>query len=242
MIAVLSDIHGNLEALNAVLGDIKKNHFKINHWILLGDYVDYGADSREVVNRLYDLQGEGIVSSICGNHDFAVYTGDCSAFRTGHGRKNFQITCKDVEDEETRQMISELCRYLDLDVEFGQRQVKLVHATLENRLWGKSEPLEFVPLTESLQFSLEDSSVPSLVLQGHSHIQGFRTDLNTCFINPGSVGQPRNGDSRAQYLVCDDEGYEFIFRRVEYDIKTTARKIVESGRPSFLATRLFLGI
>lgn len=242
MIAVLSDIHGNLEALNSVFDDIKKNHFKVNHWVLLGDYIDYGADSREVINRLYDLQGGGIVSPICGNHDYSVYYGDCSAFRTDHGRKNFQITCKDVEDGETRKMISELCEYSDLNIKFGQRQVKLVHATLENHFWGKSGPLEFVPLTDSLQFSLENLTIPSLVLQGHSHIQGIHMDSNTCFINPGSVGQPRNGDPRAQYLVCDNEGCKFTFRKVEYDIKTAARKIVESGRPSFLATRLFLGI
>ena len=114
-------------------------------------------------------------------------------------------------------------------------RVLLVHGTESDPLWGKQGKVTSASIVTV-------SPVSNVVLQGHSHIQGYYKTGNTTYINPGSVGQPRNGDNKAQYLVANNSMTSFIFNRVSYDIDSAASKIMESGRPSFLATRLYLGI
>lgn len=235
MIAILSDIHGNLEALDAVFEDINNKNFDIDCWILLGDYVDYGADSKNVLRRLYDLKQHSDVISVRGNHDDALLVGDCSAFRTDHGRQNFSITCNDIKDLDSQSILKELSNDFINDVSL---RLNAVHGSLQNPLWGDygkvgSTDIGFKSYTRDF----------NITLGGHTHIQGWKwVNDRRLYINPGSVGQPRNGDPRAQYATCNKAFSRFTFHRVEYDIDRAARKILDSGRPSFLATRLYLGI
>lgn len=231
MIAILSDIHGNLEALNSVLNDITINQYNIDTYIILGDIIDYGADNCKVIDKLLVLNN---IISIRGNHDDAVINNDCSAFNTDHGRKNFQITCNEITDE-YRDKLIKLCKS---DTIIINERVTGVHATIYDPMWGKSDHVTVV----NNKYSLILPDDMKVVLQGHSHIQGYYIRNRVCYINPGSVGQPRNGDPRSQYIVCDNNFTNFTFKRIEYNIKSAADKIVNSGRPSFLATRLFLGI
>lgn len=235
MIAILSDIHGNLEALNAVFEDINSKKFDIDCWILLGDYVDYGADSKKVLECLYELKQHRNVISVRGNHDDALLEGDCSSFRTDHGRQNFSITCNDLIDSTSQSILKELSNDFMSDISL---RVTAVHGSLQNSFWGDYGKVDY---TDSRFKSYTHDF--NITLGGHTHIQGWKwVNDHRLYINPGSVGQPRNGDLRAQYAVCDKAFTEFTFHRVEYDIDKAARKIVNSGRPSFLATRLYLGI
>lgn len=234
LIAILSDIHGNSEALKAVIEDLKDDD--LNGVIILGDLVDYGADSVRVVLMIRELEKITKVVCVRGNHDDSVIGKDCSRFRTEHGRQNFKRTLKDFESSSAIVDLRRLCQYSE--IKYTGHNVVLVHASENDNLWGKS-PRVSPFITEG---SLKRPSEIHLVLGGHSHIQGWCMTDAGMYINPGSVGQPRNGDPRAQYAVCDDNFTEFKFRRVNYDVEGAASKIKNSGRPSFLSTRLYLGI
>lgn len=230
MVVILSDIHGNIEALTAVISDVIRIDI-VTKWIVLGDMVDYGADSLEVLRSIDNLPCRHVLK---GNHEDAIIRNDCSRFSSDHGRESFKITYDEYErSDEFRKLISTLCS--DPSTKIINPRVTITHGTLEDELWGKHGRL----LTTSSYSAPADSRI---VLSGHSHLQGVRCEESGTIINPGSVGQPRNGDHRAQYAICNDDYREFEFRRVDYDVETAANKIVESGRPKFLATRLYLGI
>lgn len=246
---VISDIHGNIEALDAVLNDAISKYNKFHKVIVLGDTVDYGADSLSVITRLRTFVEN---SSNCdefycvrGNHEEALNQGK-SNFRTEHAKVNFKLTQKELESLEGS------------DLEFYK---KLVRAPLFSKLeesyvnachgYYLNDPLEGRPINNRLKVSTDLKRIRNQVitLGGHSHIQGFSNNVvlfpvfhKVLYVNPGSVGQPRNGDPRAQYLIVDDNFSHFYFERVSYDIEKAAKKIIDSGRPKFLATRLFLGI
>lgn len=235
MIAILSDIHGNLEALTSVLGEIQKDDLKTV--ILLGDLVDYGADSAEVLEEIFRMKNIVDVVSIRGNHDEAVLENDCSRFKTSHGRQNFEITLKDLDRPGLLDKLNSLCK---TSAAIGYNTF-FCHATPDDRLWGKSP--EVSPIVDYSGLKICRSKDDKVIIGGHSHIQGFgQFETGEIYINPGSVGQPRNGDPRAQFVVCNDDLTEFEFRRVEYDTQTAASKIKKSGRPDFLYIRVLLGI
>jgi diadenosine tetraphosphatase ApaH/serine/threonine PP2A family protein phosphatase len=124
----------------------------------------------------------------------------------------------------------------------SSKNIILVHGTRDDNFWGDCG--------ESRIFYDESvGSGENIILCGHTHIQGIRFNgysynarESSVMINPGSVGQPRNGDPRAQFAICDDDFSYFSAMRVNYDIDTAANKIIKSGRPQFLANRLYLGI
>lgn len=244
---VLSDIHGNIDALVAVLSDATKRCDKFYKVIILGDTVDYGADSVEVVRRLRsfveDTSRCDIFYCVRGNHEEALNR-DKSDFRTEHAKVNFELTRKELKNLEGKDLefyekLSKAPLYSNLE---GQSYVTACHGYLNDYLKGSPDGKLKAPTDL-------DNIQRQVVLGGHSHIQGFSNNIvlfpvfhKVLYVNPGSVGQPRNGDPRAQYLVTDDQFTQFYFRRVSYDVESAADRIIASGRPKFLATRLFLGI
>lgn len=244
MIAVLSDIHGNLEALSAVLSHIK--FLGINRVILLGDIVDYGADSVEVINTLYKLkikEGYEIVG-IRGNHENVVLSNNIGDLvKTSHGRLSVETTRNEISH--SRFTVSRLNKLLDYGSYREYENFKLFHGSLSN-------PVNGIPITVNesrgnyFKVNWSCRVLPEIHLGGHSHIQGYYTSKSGfIYINPGSVGQPRNGDPRAQFAVIGSGEYNdryVIFYKVDYDIDSATKKILVSGRPRFLAQRLYLGI
>lgn len=233
MIAVLSDIHGNLEALDAVLEDILDCNVRISKIILLGDLVDYGADSVAVINKFYEMT-DLVYCCIKGNHEEAVFKRDCSRYTTDHGKLNFLTTLEELDRES---LILPKLRGLCSKEEVSLRRTKFVHGS-EGNLWGSYGKVR--PVKEI--FPYDKSKL--MIFGGHTHIQGWNlvNEGSAYYINPGSVGQPRNGDSRAQYALVEESFDHVVFNRVKYDVDTAAKKIIRSGRPRFLASRLYLGI
>lgn len=250
---VISDIHGNFDALSAVLNDAINRYRRFHKVIVLGDTVDYGADSLKVITRLRTFveDSSNCDSFYCvrGNHEEALNQGK-SDFRTKHAKVNFKLTRKELKslegkDLEFYEKLSKAPLRLNLE---DQSYVTACHGYLDNYLKG-SPPDSKLKMPTEFDYIQRPRLATEVVLGGHSHIQGF--EYITCvftgfcdvlYVNPGSVGQPRNGDPRAQYLVTDDQFTQFYFRRVSYDVESAADRIVTSGRPKFLATRLFLGI
>jgi len=237
-VAIISDIHSNLEALEAVLEDAGEQ--RIDEFYCLGDIVGYGANPNECLQRVRDLTEQ----VVAGNHDHAVVgLTDISYFNL-HARRAVTWTTETLLKEH-----SEYLRRLPFSLQRGQ--IFLVHAT-------PSDPPAWNYLLSSQiardEFETFDGQ---LCFIGHSHQpiifsrregdQRWPAELYTCrpddryIINVGSVGQPRDGDPRASYAILDDQRGTVQLRRVKYDIQTAQRKILQAGLPPLLAVRLAHG-
>ncbi|MFW5953626.1 MAG: metallophosphoesterase family protein [Candidatus Natronoplasma sp.] len=207
---LISDIHGNYEALRTVLE--KEDHDQI---YCMGDIVDYGPSPEKCIQELSD-KADVVIR---GNHDNAVATGancGCSYEIKDLSEEVRSITKKDLSEESME--------YLqDLPFEEEEDGLFFTHASkgdLYKYLKTDTPEKEFIDFFEVDQ---------DTVLLGHTHIPMDRKINEKRFINPGSLGQPRDGDPRAAYAVLK-EG-EIEFKRQEYDVKKVIEKMKEKGYP-----------
>ena len=233
-VSVISDVHGNLAALEAVLAAAGAGPV----WCL-GDTVGYGARPNECCS----LVRERAAICLAGNHDLAVRgTIDTHEFAGAAG----------VAARWTRGVLEDASRaFLDsLEPQATAEGVELFHASARDPVW------EYVLSDEAAAVTLGLTQAP-VVLVGHSHValrisslgegglapDGTLVDLTGSrhLLNPGSVGQPRDGDPRAAWLDLDLEAGTAAFHRVRYDVERTQREIREAGLPKVLADRLEYG-
>lgn len=234
-IALLSDVHANLVALEAVLADMPGVE---GLWIL-GDTVGYGPDPSDVL-ALLRQRGALLVA---GNHDHAV--------GTGHGLEAFNPVAAEAArmhrawlTGEERDLLASLPTLRCPD------GVTLVHGSLRDPLW------EYVWDVRTAHASLALAET-ELSCNGHTHVpavftlDGGRTTSTLgrglvrlhrrVLVNPGSVGQPRDRDPRAAWAVLDTEARTVEFMRTAYDVAETQRRLRTRGLPGFLADRLASG-
>lgn len=213
-VGVLSDIHANEVALDAVLSDMPD----VEALVCAGDVVGYNPWPGECVRALRERD----VPTVMGNHDRKL--AEDSNFH-GNGMARAGIThAKRELGEEEREWIRGLPRERVL---FDGR-LKLVHDH-PTRVDHYTYPREFGP-------ELLDGE-DALVL-GHTHVQGHERYAEGVVLNPGSVGQPRDHDPRAAYAVLDLDTLDVEERRVEYDIDSVRTAVREAGLPSSTADRL----
>ena len=240
-VALLSDVHANMAALDAVLRRAEADRAEaIWH---MGDLVGYGPDPDEVIARLVELDARCVL----GNHDAAV------AGLTGLDTFNDLAAdgCRwtiDNSTAETRAFLAALPRSV-VDGDFTR-----VHGSLREPLWeylATYEAAEAHFARQQTRFSVfGHTHLPALLfengdgdLEALTPADGEVAELAElrCAINPGGIGQPRDGDPRACYALLDTAMLEVTFRRVPYDVPTTQRRIIERGLPRFLAMRLAAG-
>jgi diadenosine tetraphosphatase ApaH/serine/threonine PP2A family protein phosphatase len=236
--AILSDIHSNLEALEAVLEDIAGQG--VDDLLCLGDLVGYGANPNECVHRIRGLISHVVV----GNHDSAAVGQTDVSYFNPHARRAVSWTAENIAPEHAR-YISRLPYVKRVD------GLLLVHAT-------PSEPAEWKYLLSTQVARSEFQAFSeSICFIGHSHQPVFfstdgaprslKGDRLLCdpgdryIVNVGSVGQPRDGDPRSCYAIFDGRQRTVQLRRVAYDIKSAQRKILQAGLPPVLAARLARG-
>ncbi len=240
-VAVFSDVHGNLHALEAVLAAISDDAPDAV-WSL-GDVVGYGPRPNECCARVAERADLCLV----GNHDLVVL-GRLDVAEFSHDAAESARWTAAVLSDESR-------RFLEpLGSEANREGVELYHASARDPVW------EYVLTAEAALVSLALTEAP-LVLVGHSHVAlalslvderldggvapgGADLDLHAAerwLLNPGSVGQPRDGDPRAAWLLLDVQRWTGEWRRVEYAIDDAAQAIVEAGLPRSLGERLYLG-
>jgi len=226
-IAVISDIHSNYDALQAVLSATGA----YDALVCLGDLVGYGAQPNEVVSEVRSLKPQAVVM---GNHDYAVSTGDTSGF-VSHAVQAVEWTRKEISSENLSYIAG-----LRSKTTFTADGVKiaLVHGS-------PRDPLnEYVyPSTpEFILRSLVDQSESQVLLLGHTHVPFSHKFGSRLIGNPGSIGQPRDGDPRASYAIIESSnGFDFRVHRIDYDVEAAASKIAIRGLPRLLADRLYLG-
>jgi predicted phosphodiesterase len=240
-VAVVSDIHSNLHALEAVLAAIEAE--SPDELWCLGDLVGYGPRPNECCAAI----AERADVCLAGNHDLAVQgTLDLEEFG-GEAAVAARWT-RGVLEPEAKALLDRL------EPRDSAHGVALYHGSARDPVW------EYVLSDEGALATLELADA-SLVLVGHSHValkvvqsdDGLEggvapagTELELvgvrALLNPGSVGQPRDGDPRAAFLLLDLDTKHASFRRVEYDIEQTQREMRDAGLPEMLAGRLALGL
>jgi len=228
-VAFISDVHSNLEALEAVLDEV--GSLKV---YCCGDIVGYGASPNEVVRT---LRGIG-ATCVLGNHDYASIQGDTGDF---NARAAMAVVWTSQHlSQESRGFLEALPREVTTDI--GGKRLYMAHGSPDDTMW------EYVlPSTHSDLFDYYLKKVRAdLMALGHTHsaFQWTGDDGGLVF-NPGSVGQPRTGDRRASFAILDAPGGEgrpeVEIRQVEYDVERAAKKILESGLPPSLASQLLSG-
>ena len=229
-IAVISDIHSNLEAFDAVITNLPQ-HDKL---VCLGDIVGYGPQPNEVIERLADLKPTIV---LLGNHDHAVVTGDTSDFS-----ENAAVAVHWTRKRISQTSIAYLSR-LQPSAKFEAEGVSLglYHGSPRDPLSEYVYP--GIPATWVQKIVHEGAA--RIVLLGHTHVPMIYPLKGELLGNPGSVGQPRDGDPRASFAVLSvesSEKFSLEIKRIEYDIEKTANSIVKEGLPRFLSERLYTGM
>ena len=222
--ALISDIHGNREALDAVLDDIDRK--EIDRIICLGDIVGYGADPNYCVERIREVADIVIV----GNHDHAAIGLTSTAYFNVYAQEAARWTARTLTKENEEYLRSLEFTHIENDILF-------VHSTpYQPELWG----YVLSPWEAELQFSQFSEKICFI---GHSHIPAEYKEPGTArrIINVGSVGQPRDNDPRSCCYIYDNDADSGRWIRVEYTFNITARRIIEAGLPPALAERLRWG-
>ncbi len=240
-VLVLSDIHANLTALNAVLADAG-NFDEV--WCL-GDVIGYGPDPNDVIERLRELPN---LNCILGNHDVAALGMMNLAVFNPEARKSLLWQAKSVSDANLN--------FLQNLPQNGmvRGDVTMAHGSPRDPVW------EYILNTLVARLNFEEFAT-SYCFVGHSHIQCmFKLDMRRdrisldvlkpnhvhkltprAILNPGSVGQPRDRDPRSAYAIFDPDEQTWEPRRVEYDIESVQKRIREAGLPEKHALRLSEG-
>ena len=238
-VAVISDVHANYHALDAVLGEI--DDAQVDAVWCLGDTVGYGPrpnDCCEAVERRAN-------HCLVGNHDLVVL-GELTVSDFNEDAAAAALWTSQVLTQASRTFLEALKPAAEVE------GVDLFHASARDPVW------EYVLTEEAARATLELSDA-TLVLVGHSHVAlaltrdgtgvegglapaGTEVELGgRWLLNPGSVGQPRDGDARAAWLLLDLERRFATFRRVAYSIEDTQNEMRERGLPRVLAARLERG-
>lgn len=240
-ILVISDLHANITALEAVLADAGQ----VDETWCLGDVVGYGPDPNDVVERVRSIPN---LTCILGNHDVAVLDQMDDAVFNTEARRSLLWQKKQLSDGNKGYLESLPQNALVLG------DVTLAHGSPRDPVW------EYILNTLVARLNFQ-SFETSYCFVGHSHIQCmFQLDVNKdrvslevpkpgevlqltarAILNPGSLGQPRDRDPRAAYAIFDPEAQLWEPRRVTYDIPSVQKRIREAGLPEKHAARLAEG-
>ncbi|MEO0254019.1 MAG: metallophosphoesterase family protein [candidate division WOR-3 bacterium] len=251
---VISDIHSNYEALSKVIEVAKKEGY--DEILCLGDIIGYGADP----NLCTDFIRENSKLTVCGNHDYSLINYEERNNLNEYALKAIEWTEK-VLTYENRKFIEKLNFKEEVNEEidivhtapsepesfiyiFSLEEAIFEFQSIDKRItfFGHSHiPVIFKRKKEGeyQKFGFQDIFYEN---KKDFFIFKFSLEKDTDYlINPGSVGQPRDGDPRASFLIFDLEKKEIMFYRVLYDVEKARKKIIEAGLPQFLGDRLLYG-
>ena len=239
-LAIISDIHGNLEAFRQVLEDMDRS--AVDDAVCLGDNIGYGPDPEEVVRLLRSRN----IPSVMGNHELAAVDKVCLMKMNPSARRSLSLT-KELISKET------------LDYIKGLKPSMVFHGSLCVHGYPPDSVTTYlfqVPATELKQSFL--SMKERICFVGHTHdlkiiaFDGEKVTWNSLgqgvvrlhkdlqyMVNVGSIGQPRDGNNHAKYVIWDPTSRTIEVRFIPYDIGATAEKILTLGFPEFNARRLW---
>lgn len=224
-IAIISDIHGNLPALEAVLRDIDANG--ITQIYCLGDLVGYYCFFNEVV----EIVKQRNIQCLLGNHDFAlIHT---------HGVIERSRTCTHILQWQLEHAAPATLDFLNslqpsCEFEFSGKKIRLVHA-------GLADPVDEYVFDVSDDYLKDNDFTADILISGHTHLMAYKKFYSgKMWINPGAVGQPRDFNNKASYAILD-QNLEVSFRRVAYDYETTIAAMRANGFEDYISQGLANG-
>ncbi|GAB3666667.1 metallophosphoesterase family protein [Halopiger thermotolerans] len=219
-VGLISDVHGNRVALETVLEEMPP----VDELLCAGDVVGYNPWPADCVDELRERE----VPTVMGNHDAAVAAETPFRFN-GMARAGVEYAERQLSDDQLEWLA-------DLPVERTEcdGRVKLVHG-------HPDDPDRYTRYTYPEEFSARMLGDEDVLVLGHTHVQGVRKYAEGIVVNPGSVGQPRDGDPRAGYAVVDLEAMTVDTDRVEYDIDAVQEAVREAGLPERIGSRLERG-
>lgn len=222
---VVSDVHANLPALDAVL-----SRERFDRIVCAGDVVSYGPHPNEVIEVLRSLNAVCVM----GNHEYAVLTGRTDLLNP-YAAWSAQWTRKALK-EENRMWLRGLSTAEKFVV--GGITIAVYHGSPFSPLWDyvfPGTPKEY--LKKIIKVAGAD-----VVVLGHTHVPMIFEWKGKYVVNPGSAGQPRDGDPRAAYVLLDTDGPEIKLKRTEYDVDRTVEDMRREGFPEPLRVRLYEGV
>ncbi len=237
---VMSDIHGNLSALTAVLK--KAENININSCVLLGDIIDYGPHSNEVIDILKELPYP-IICNIWGNHEEAVINEHYNRFSSERGKICAKHTRNNLKNTSIKYIKETMTNRGKFEFDCDGKKCLAIHGSFEDEYW-----ISLNVTTDVTEYKKYD-----YVFSGHSHFPHFfekyyktdsaqkRNNAKTIFINPGSVGQPRNLNNMAQFTFLNVKDETVYMEKAPYDIENE-RKYFSEQIDKFYKERLKLGI
>lgn len=222
-LAILADIHANLHALKVVSEEIRRA--KVDLVACAGDIVGYGAHPNECCAMVKRLAQH----TVFGNHERAALTRD-AIWMNPYAAKASAWT-SDALNADSKNYLSRLELESRFDV-LGKR-VAMFHGSV-------GSDIEYVHEDQLSEDLLSEANTDVLIL-AHTHVPYVRRFRIGLILNPGSVGQPRDGDRRASFGIYDSDDDSCVIRRLEYDVEGAYEAILSRGLPEFLAERLFFG-
>lgn len=227
-IAFISDIHSNIHALEKVMEEIEKED--VDKIICCGDIVGYNAFPSECLG----VVKEKVDASVLGNHDYAAITGNTGWFNE-YGVAGIRY-CRSVLSDEEMEFLKSLHTHLYLNAD--GLDIYVTHGSPRDEIFE----YVFPDVSDDLLLQFAEIADADVLVFGHTHVPMERRVKDKIFLNPGSVGQPRDGNPMSSYMIFDTESGETTFRRVAYNIDMASKSILEKDLPRFLAQRLYLGI
>lgn len=223
-LAILSDIHSNIHALRNVAADIRTKG-GTDLTVCAGDIVGYGAFPNECCKAAAALSK----LTVLGNHDLAALDHD-TAFMNPYAAQAVLWTSSRLEDDSKTWL-----RTLTTEARFHAAglEVAMYHGSVGS--WT-----DYV-YAEAATDSLLKKARCNLLLLGHTHVPFVKRLQSGLIVNPGSVGQPRDGDPRSSYVMFDTDSKDCEVVRLDYDVDKAAEAIESAGLPRFLADRLYIG-
>lgn len=238
-IVIVSDVHGNITALKKT---IESFHEEVDALIMLGDLIDYGPHSNEVVSTLNSISYR-IICNIWGNHEAAISNGSFERFSSERGRVSAKYTRSKLSGDSWNYILNSMSKSGMAEFTIDDKRCLAVHGSLEDTFWKAISPGQ----------NLDGYKGYDYVFSGHSHIPHVFAEFYSCenpqkrnkkkttFVNPGSVGQPRNHNVNAQYAIWDTETDEISLKCVPYEIKKE-QAFFSKDVDAFYRDRLELGI
>lgn len=241
-LVLLSDIHANATALKAVLNDIDTIG-EFDAYAILGDLINYGPRPNMVIEMIQQLTQETIVN-LWGNHEYSIFGGSLDRFATDRGRAVLKYTNTILTKESKAYLANGMNHQGFQKSMVDDKAFLFIHGDLDDPYWGKFG----IDKMNDERYAEYD-----YVISGHSHVPHYvehffasdnieyRNKKRTVFINPGSVGQPRNHNPHAQYGILDTTTGNYEHRTVWYDVKEEQEQFSDSI-DQFYKERIRLGI
>lgn len=224
-IAIISDIHGNLPALESVLLDIDKKG--ITQIYCLGDLVGYYCFFNEVVAIIKERN----IKCLLGNHDFALLN--------TNGVIERSKTCTNILKWQLERATPTTINYLktlqpSYEFEFFTKKIQLVHA-------GLYDPVDEYVFDVTDDYLTKNNFTNDILISGHTHLMAFKKFYSgKTWVNPGAVGQPRDFNNQASYVILD-ENLEAEFVRVTYNFNKTINEMKNQGFDDYISEGLAIG-